>query len=68
MIYYYNNIQNHSSLSTLHSLILNSAMSNKEIDYCRWDAESTRLQIVWKSYLLSSDKSILDNIVSSNCT
>jgi hypothetical protein len=41
-------------------------MSNKSIEWCRWDEEDEDLHIIFTNELNVSDKLILDNIVSEN--
>lgn len=65
-IYLYNNITSHPDLDIINNDINSSNMSNKNVDYLRWDEDLALLTITWNSELSTEDKTILDNIVSEN--
>ena len=46
--------------------IENSEMTNKAVEYCRWDEETSILIIVFDVELSISDKNLLDDIVEKN--
>ena len=49
----------------LHLSVINSSMTNKNIQYCSWSESSTNLDVFWDVELSSGDKTMLDNLVDS---
>lgn len=66
MIYEYKDILNSPDLANIHIDIANSVMTNKSIEWCRWDEDLTLLRIKFESTLSPSDKLSLDDIVFEN--
>jgi len=74
MEYTYNNIipipdlltynDNEEMISGIHYDVINSEMTNKNIDYCLWHEET--LYIYYDTELSQEDKTILDSIVENN--
>jgi len=50
----------------IHYDIINSSMTNKNIQYCRYDEAEEELHIFWDVELSQADKDILDQIVLDN--
>jgi len=46
--------------------VLASEMTNKTIEWCRWDEDTELLEISFTDALDAGDKTILDGIVASN--
>jgi len=75
MEYTYSNIMNKPDLATLNDSgelisgisydILNSEMTNKELQWCFWDESSQQLVISFLNTLHFSDKIILNLIVAN---
>lgn len=63
MEYTYENKVTSPNLDQIHQEIANSAMSDKSIEWCRWDEASKNLKIVFTNSLSAGDKTILDDIV-----
>jgi hypothetical protein len=66
MLYEYVNIGSIPNLDNIHLDIASSEMSNKTINYCRWDKETEILIIDFSNELIPSDKLKLDDIVYIN--
>ena len=64
--YEYPNKETTPNLSNIHVDIGTSAMTDKNIDFCRWDQDTEILQVVWDDALDAGDKTILDAIVVTN--
>ena len=43
-----------------------SAMTDKTIEWCRWDESTTYLCVIFTNELTSEDKAILDQIIADN--
>jgi len=65
-IYEYNNITNSPDLNYIQNSVLESEMTNKTIEHCRWDENNSILVVAFTNSLSGEDKTILDTIVS-NC-
>lgn len=63
MIKYYYNKSIEINLLSIHTEISNSAMNNKSLEYCIWDEESSKLEIIFTNELDIEDKNILDLII-----
>ena len=50
----------------IHFDVDNSTMTDKTIEYCRWDAESADLNVYFTNALSTDDKTKLDTIVVNN--
>jgi hypothetical protein len=64
--YEYNNVVNSPNLEYIQEEVLESEMTNKTIEYCRWNEENSILLVVFTNSLSGDDKAILDTIIS-NC-
>ena len=60
------NITNEPYIQGIHNDIANSNMVDKSIDWCRWDEDTSILEIYFINILSSQDKLELDTIVSNN--
>lgn len=65
MIYYYTK-QSNPDLDKIHTDVEGSDMTNKDLEWCRWDEKYNRLMIVFIEELSSEDKSKLDLIIENN--
>lgn len=63
MIYYYYDIIDVPDLDGLKAGIAASLMSNKDLNFLRWDSEPDILTVAWNSTLNTEDKLILDSLV-----
>jgi len=63
MEYIYENKVTSPNLDQIHQDVTNSAMSDKSIEWCRWDEATQNLKVVFTNSLSAGDKDILDNIV-----
>jgi len=61
--YKYDNKPTPQNLDKIHAEVATSAMTDKKIEWCRWDEETAILQVVWTDALGAADKAILDGIV-----
>jgi hypothetical protein len=66
MKYIYNNKLLSPNLDQIHIDISNSEMIDKSIEWCRWDEDTTILQVKYTNVLSSEDKIILDQIVEND--
>ena len=66
VIYEYNSIINSPNLEYIQEEVLESEMTNKTIEYCRWNEENSILLVFFTNSLSGDDKAILDTVVS-NC-
>ena len=66
MEYLYNNKLISPSLDQIHIDINDSLMTDKSIEWCRWDEGIQILKIVFTNELSTNNKSILDSIVDNN--
>jgi hypothetical protein len=66
MDYLYENIATEPDLTGIHTDVEASAMTDKNIEGCRWDEEPETLLVVWQDELSAGDKTILDGIVASH--
>jgi len=64
MQYIYYNKSNKPDLESLESDISNSSMTNKTVAWSRWDEDPSEITIEFTVALNSSDKAILDNILT----
>ena len=66
VLYEYNNILISIDLYLIHNAVINSTMTNKTIEWCRWDEKTGILKINFINTLSQDDKDKLDIIVSDN--
>lgn len=66
MEYLYNNKSTSPNLDQIHIDINDSSMTDKSIEWCRWDENIQILKIVFTNELSANDKNILDSIVDNN--
>ena len=52
-------------LDGIYADVMASAMTNKSLEYMRWDADTGILKVVFETALDAGDKTILDGIVDS---
>ena len=52
------------SLDKIHADVAASDMTDKSIQWCRWDEEEADLEVVFQNELSTGDKAILDGIVA----
>jgi hypothetical protein len=64
--YEYTNIADWPNLDGITSDVAASAMTDKSLEYCRWDEDDEILQVIFTNDLSAGDKSILDTIVANN--
>ena len=57
---------NGNCIDGIHYDIEQSAMTDKVIEYCRWDEDIETLKVVFTTALSGADKTILDGIVDDN--
>jgi len=65
MLYIYLLNYRPENLWDYHEKIQTSNMLNKNIIWCRWDADTKELKINFDKELSADDKQILDNLVGS---
>jgi hypothetical protein len=53
-------------LTGIHDDVAASAMTDKNIEWCRWDEDIQKLIVVWQDSLSAEDKALLDTIVQNN--
>jgi len=66
MEYDYENITESPDLDAITLAISVSAMTDKNLDYLRWDESIATLHVAWQDELSAGDKAILDQIVADN--
>jgi hypothetical protein len=66
MEYMYSDIATAPNLNQVHVDIAGSAMTDKNIEYCRWDETEAHVHVCMQSELSGGDKTILDGIVADN--
>lgn len=66
MFYYYENKTSSPDLFQIQYNVSISNMTDKTIEWCRWDKETNVLQIKFTNELKPSDKLILDDLVFQN--
>lgn len=66
MEYLYDNIAEVPNLDGIHQGVSASDMSDKSLEWCRWDEMTKKLKVVFTNSLSSEDKLKLDSIVSNN--
>ena len=54
------------NLTGIHDDVIASAITDKNIEWCRWDEDIATLKVVWQDALSAEDKALLDGIVQSN--
>jgi len=62
-VYHYENKPNSLVLTYIHDEVTASAMTDKSIEYCRWDEDGAHLCVTFTNELSAGDKTILDGIV-----
>jgi hypothetical protein len=65
-IYEYQNKDTSVNLTQIHLDVASSALTDKTIEWCRWDESTKCLRIIFTNELTSEDKAILDQIVTDN--
>jgi hypothetical protein len=53
-------------ISGIHYDVENSSMTDKSLEWCRWDEIDGKLYVVFTNELSSGDKTILDGIIVDN--
>lgn len=66
MEYIYENKVNSPNLDQIHLDVASSDMTDKTIEWCRWDEDIQKLKIIFTNELSVEDKTLLDTIVSNN--
>lgn len=66
MLYEYTGKVTMPNLDQIHLDVAASEMTDKTIEWCRWDEATGILKIVFTNTLSAPDKTILDNIVVDN--
>ena len=66
MLYEYTDKTNMPNLDQIHLDVASSAMTDKTIEWCRWDELTDILKVVFTTTLIAGDKTILDGIVVDN--
>ena len=66
-MYNYTSIQA-VDIHQIHIDVAASAMTDKTIEWCRWDEDNTTLQVEFTNVLSGADKTKLDTIVTNNST
>lgn len=64
MEYLYTGIVIAPNLIKLEGEIDSSAMTDKSIEWCRWDESSSELKLLFTNSLIAADKTILDGLVA----
>lgn len=64
MEYTYNNKVTSPNLDNIHVDVNSSSMSEKSIEWCRWDESTSILKVKFTNTLSVDDKIILDTIVA----
>jgi hypothetical protein len=66
--YEYINVVNIPDLLGIHEDVASSEMTNKDIEFCRWDEDIATVKVIFAEALSPEDLAILDGIVASNCS
>jgi len=66
MLYEYTDITIAPDLDQIHLDVIASEMTDKTIEWCRWDELTDILKITFTNTLIAGDKTILDAIVVDN--
>lgn len=66
MLYEYTNKITMPNLDQIHLDVAASAMTDKIIEWCRWDELTDVLKVTFTNELIAGDKTILDGIVVDN--
>jgi len=66
MLYEYTGKATMPNLDQIHLDVAASAMTDKTIEWCRWDEATEVLKVVFTNELIAGDKTILDAIVTNN--
>ena len=66
MFYLYENIVESPNLDKLHLDVAISTMTDKNIQWCRWDEDITTLKVVFDNILSHEDENLLAGIVQNN--
>jgi len=66
MLYEYTNKTTMPNLDQIHLDVAASEMTDKTIEWCRWDELTDILKVVFTNTLIAGDKTILDAIVVDN--
>jgi len=66
MLYEYTDKVNMPDLDQIHLDVASSVMTDKTIEWCRWDELTNILKVVFTNTLIAGDKTILDAIVVDN--
>jgi hypothetical protein len=64
--YQYPNKVTCPDLALIHIDVASSEMTNKTVQWCRWDQDTGILIVCFESVLNESDKAILDTIVQND--
>jgi len=64
--YDYNGVATAPNLDGITDDVAASAMTDKNLEYCRWDQADEHLGVFWTGSLSGGDKTILDGIVAAN--
>jgi len=66
MTYNYANITNEPNLTQIHLDVGSSSMTDKTIEWCSWEQDTSDLKICFTNTLDAADKTELDTIISNN--
>jgi len=66
MLYEYTDKTSMPNLDQIHLDVAASEMTDKTIEWCRWDEATEILKTVFTNELIVGDKTILDGIVVAN--
>jgi len=66
MLYEYTDKTSMPNLDQIHLDVASSEMTDKTIEWCRWDELTSLLKVVFTNELIAGDKTILDGIVVAN--
>ena len=66
MLYEYTDKSTAPDLDQIHLDVVASEMTDKTIEWCRWDELTDILKIIFTNELIAGDKTILDAIVVDN--
>lgn len=66
MLYEYTGKITMPNLDQIHLDVAASEMTDKAIEWCRWDEVTEILKVVFTNELIAGDKTILDGIVVAN--
>ena len=66
MLYEYTNKTTMPNLDQIHLDVASSEMTDKTIEWCRWDELTEILKVIFTNELIVADKTILDTIATNN--